>query len=67
MKLEIFHGKEKPLTAVGSNQVRLLEFAFKYPKWHSYYDNAANRKAVAGLLKRGSIVVNEFNQFKINM
>lgn len=67
MKIAIYHGKEKPLIAVGKNQVNMLEFAFKYPTWHTFSDNTTTRKAVAGLVKRGAIVVNEFNQFKVNI
>ena len=69
---KVFHGKEKPLKAVGKNQSRLLEFAAKYPCWHSYATDKATLAAINGLEKRGSIVVDRntkqfaiaYDQFK---
>jgi hypothetical protein len=68
MKLSIYHGKAKPLVAIGKNQVRLLQFAFDYPSWHYFNEDCrTTQKAIDGLLKRGSILLNEFNQFKVNL
>lgn len=67
MKLAIYHGKATPLVAVGKHQVNLLDFAFKYPTWHSYTDDKATLRAIAGLTKRGSIITNQHNQFIVNI
>lgn len=63
-KLTIHCGYSQPLTAVGRHQCRLLGFAEKYPSWHSFADDRATTRAIAGLLRRKSIVVNEFGQFR---
>lgn len=67
MKLIIYHGTKTPFIAIGKNQCNLLDFAFRFQNWHSYAKNAASIRAINGLLKRGAIVINEFNQFKINL
>lgn len=68
MKLSIYYGKAKPIVAIGKNQVRLLQFAFDYPTWHYFNENSKpTQKAIDGLVKRGSILLNEFNQFKVNL
>lgn len=67
MKLTIYHGTIKPFIAIGKNQCNLLDFAFKYQGWHSYAEDKPTLKAISGLLKRGCIVLNEHNQFKINL
>lgn len=67
MKFNIFHGSSKPLTAVGKHQVNMLQFAEKYRGWHSYASDKTTLKALNGLLKRGSIVINDNHQFKINI
>jgi hypothetical protein len=67
MNLTIYHGTVTPFVAVGKNQCNMLEFAFKYPSWHSYTNDKQTLNALNGLLKRGCIIVNEYNQFKINM
>jgi hypothetical protein len=67
MKMTIYCGKEKPLTAIGKNQCDMLDFAYTYPTWHYHSENSADIKAVVGLVKRGSIVLNEYDQFKINL
>ena len=65
--LKIYHGAEKPYVAVGKNQSKTLEFAFKYPAWHSYGKDRATRAAINGLERRGSIVVDRAHgMFKIN-
>ena len=67
MKLVIYHGTSKPLIAVGKYQVNMLEFAEKYQGWHSYASDKTTLKALNGLIKRGSIVINNNQQFKINI
>jgi hypothetical protein len=67
MKLTIYHGTEKPFVAIGKNQCNMLDFAFKYPTWHYHSENRADIKAIVGLVKRGSIILNEYDQFKINL
>lgn len=67
--LRIFYGSEKgPLTARGSNQVNLLDFAFKFPFWHTYREDRPTLRAIQGLEARGSIIVNrQTKQFRVNM
>lgn len=66
--LRIYHGSEKgPLTARGSNQCNLLDFAFRFQTWHTYREDKATLRAVQGLEKRGSIIVNrQTRQFRVN-
>lgn len=65
--LRIYTGRAQPYTARGCNQVRLLDFAYRYPFWHTYGTNTATLRAIQGLERRGSIIVNrETQQFKIN-
>lgn len=66
MKLTIYHGTETPFKAVGKNQCNMLNFAFKYPTWHSYTSDKPTINALNALVKNGSIITNEFDQFKIN-
>ena len=67
--MRIFYGSEKgPLTARGSNQVNLLDFAFRYPTWHTYREDKPTLRAIQGLEARGSIIVNrQTKQFRVNM
>jgi len=67
MKLTIYHGTKIPFVAVGKNQCNLLNFAFKYPNWHSYKTDKATITALNGLLKHHAIVINDNGQFKINL
>lgn len=62
---KVYHGAPKPLVAVGGNQVRLLQFAAAHAGWHSYASDKATRNAIAGLVRRGSIVLNNYSQFAI--
>ena len=64
--LKIYHGAAAPLTAGGKHQVRLLGFAERYPGWHSYANDRATLRAIAGLERRGSIIVSrDTRQFAI--
>lgn len=67
MKLTIYHGTVTPFVAIGKNQCNLLDFAFRYPEWHSYSNDNKTLNAINGLIKRGCIVINQYNQFKINL
>jgi len=67
MKFNIFYGNSKTLTAVGKYQVNMLQFAEKYRGWHSYASDKTTLRALNGLIKRGSIVINNNQQFKINI
>lgn len=64
-KLTIFYGAAKPAVAYGKNQSNLLEFAHKYPGWHTFGKDRAARKAIAGLVRRGLIEV-QGDQFKFS-
>jgi hypothetical protein len=68
MTLNIYHGSSTPFKAVGKYQCNVLDFAFKYPKWH-YYDEKCKvtKKAIDRLVIKNVIVMNEYNQFKINL
>lgn len=66
MKLSIYHGTVQPFTAIGKNQCNMLDFAYKYPSWHSYGSDKSTLRALQGLIARNCIVINEHNQFKIN-
>jgi hypothetical protein len=45
----------------------MLQFAEKYRGWHSYASDKTTLRALNGLIKRGSIVINNNQQFKINI
>lgn len=64
MKLAIYYGKPKPATAVGKNQCRLLGFAFEYKCWHYLPTDRPGKRAIQGLLRRGSIEVNDCGQYR---
>ena len=63
MKLTIYHGKAKPITAVGKHQVSTLGFAYKYRGWHSFTQDRTTKRAVEALVKKGCLEINQFNQF----
>lgn len=42
----------KPIKGLGRNMFHTLEFALKYPGWHSVGRDTATRAAVARLTKR---------------
>ena len=54
-----------PLVAIGRNQCHALRFAEKYPGWHSFAKDRPTMRAIEGLRRRGSVVVNDFGQFRI--
>lgn len=61
----VFYGAEKPLRAVGRHQVKALQFAAQHPGWHSFAKDNTTTRAIFGLAKRGSVVVNSYGQFAI--
>ncbi len=62
--LTIYCGSKQPLAAVGRHQCRLLGFAEKYPGWHTHAKDRVTLRAISGLLRRKSIVVNDVGQFR---
>jgi len=62
---KVYHGAAMPLVAIGKNQCHALRFAAQYPGWHSMAKNRATREAIAGLAKRGAVIVNQHGQFRI--
>lgn len=62
--LTIWHGREKPIKAIGKNQTKLLDFAFKYQGWHSFSDDRPTLRAVKALVKKGCLEVNQYQQFR---
>jgi hypothetical protein len=67
MKLVIYHGTVTPFKAVGKNQCNLLDFAFRHQNWHSYSNDKSTLNAVKALVARNCIIINQNNQFKINL
>lgn len=67
MKLTIYHGAARPFVAIGKNQCNVLDFAFKYQGWHSYSKDKPTMQALNALIKRGCLIVNQYEQFKINL
>jgi hypothetical protein len=68
MKLTIYHGTNEPFIAIGKHQCNLLDFAFKYPTWHYYNESCkATKKAIDKLISNNVIILNSYNQFKINL
>lgn len=65
MKLTIYHGHATPLVAVGANQCRLLDFAFKYPGWHSFKRDRATLRALSRLSDKGYLQVMS-GQFRLH-
>ena len=65
-KLTIYHGKSKPMVAIGVNQCRMLGFFEKYPVWHSIANDRATKRAAFGLYRKGYLIQNAFGQYRIN-
>ncbi len=58
MKLVIHHGRATPMVAIGANQCKLLDFAFRYPGWHSYMRrDRATLRALSRLEEKGYVQV----------
>lgn len=58
---KIFAGR-RPITKLGKHQSNLLEFALKFPTWHSIVKK--NKPIVESLVKRKLLEVNEYDQFR---
>jgi len=52
------------IKGLGKNQSRIIHFLKKYPGWHSFSTDDITVKVINSLIKRGLLIVNEFNQFK---
>ena len=65
-KLTIWHGKSKPMIAVGVNQCCMLGFFNKYPGWHYIGKDRATKNAVFGLYRKGYLMRNACGQYRIN-
>ena len=63
MKLTIYDGHKTPMIAIGKNQCNLLEFAYKYPGWHTFHKSAKN--AIKRLQEKGYLEVVD-DQFRLN-
>lgn len=64
--LTIYAGQSRPLKARGKNQCRLLDFAFRFPGWHSYKPDRSTLQALAGLERKGILEVSrETLQFRL--
>lgn len=64
-KLTIFLGRQSgPLVAIGKNQCRMLVFAERHRGWHTIGRGKADKRAAAGLQRRGCIEING-NQFRL--
>jgi hypothetical protein len=62
--LTIWHGREKPIRAVGRHQVNLLGFAEKFRGWHYAADDRDTQRALAALAKKGCLELNHSGQFR---
>lgn len=68
MKLTIYNGTNKPFKAMGKHQCNLLDFAFKYPTWHSHDNKKSTLNAIKALTNKNVIIYNSNTlQFKINL
>ena len=64
--LTIYAGQTRPLKARGKNQCHLLDFAYRFPGWHSYKTDRPTLQAIAGLERKGLLEVSrETLQFRI--
>ena len=52
-KLTIWHGKSKPMLAVGVNQCRMLGFFNKYPGWHYIGKDRATKMQCSVYIVKG--------------
>lgn len=52
---------------MGKDMKQLLAFATKHPGWHSWAKNRATYDAVRRLCKQGYLIVNKFQQFKLDV
>ena len=62
--MKIYYGKAEPLTAVGRHQVKLLQWLeYRYhngdKNWVALSSDRTTKRAINGLIKRGSIQYNE--------
>lgn len=55
--LTIWHGRATPARAVGRHQCRMLDFALRFPGWHTMAPDRTTRRAAAGLARRGCIEI----------
>ena len=62
--LTIYHGTTKPIKAIGKHQAKLLDFAYRYPCWHTYATDRNTLRALKALQAKGCLLVNEYQQFK---
>ena len=53
----IHHGTAKPMRAIGANQCRLLQFAEKFPGWHTFKQDRATVRAIKALQAKGYLEV----------
>jgi len=51
---EIYYGKEKPITASGKHEVKLLRFAYEHKCWHYItMRGPAEKRAIKNLARKG--------------
>jgi hypothetical protein len=62
--LTIWHGREKPIRAVGRHQVNLLGFAERFRGWHSAAPDRCTQRALAALVRKGCLELNPAGQFR---
>ena len=49
---------------MGKNMKHALDFATRFPGWHSFSGDRATRESIARLASRGLVSVNQFQQFR---
>lgn len=55
--LTIYCGLPKPIKAIGKNQVKLLDFAYKYKCWHTFSSDKATKRAINALYAKGYLEI----------
>lgn len=50
--MNVIHAGRSPIRRLGAVQFRILEFALKYPGWHTCGRHRSTRRAVVSLARR---------------
>lgn len=53
--LTIYHGLSKPIKAIGKQQVKALDFAYRFQCWHTYAQDKNTKRAILALSKKGCL------------
>lgn len=50
---------------IGHRMKKALDFAMKFPAWHTFDTGRATKSAIERLRNRGLVEVNDYGQFRI--